>query len=79
MICGRTAGRVAAAHSLKGTGLKEYEDIWRREVYGPLRTAVRTNHMASLFMGSPGRLELSMLMLGERRMGNILRCKPSFP
>jgi digeranylgeranylglycerophospholipid reductase len=79
MICGRLAGRVAAERVNKGTPLSRYEELCRDQVYKPLRTAVHTQWLASFFFGSARRLEFSMLVLGERRMGNILRCRPSFP
>jgi digeranylgeranylglycerophospholipid reductase len=79
MICGRIAGRTIADHLKNGTPLSRYEESWRRQVYKPLRTAVHTKMLASLFFGGPRRLEFSMQFLGPRRMGNILRCKPSFP
>jgi digeranylgeranylglycerophospholipid reductase len=79
MICGRIAGRTIADHLKNGTPLSAYEASWRRQVYKPLRTAVHTKMLASLFFGGTRRLEFSMRVLGPRRMGNILRCKPSFP
>jgi flavin-dependent dehydrogenase len=79
MICGRIAGRTIADHVSKGVPLTDYEGRWREEVYRPLRTAVHTKMLASLFFGSPRRLEFSMRFRGPRRMGNILRCRPSFP
>ncbi len=79
MICGRLAGQVAAEHIVQGTPLSRYEELCRQQVHKPLRTAVHTQWLASLFFGSPRRLELSMVMLGERRMGNIIRCRRSFP
>ncbi|MDW5561976.1 MAG: NAD(P)/FAD-dependent oxidoreductase [Methanomassiliicoccus sp.] len=79
MICGRIAGRSIADHLRDGTPLTRYEESWKRQVYKPLRTAVHTKMLASLFFGGPRRLEFSMRFLGERRMGNILRCRPSFP
>lgn len=79
MICGRLAGRVAAEHVAKGVPLSRYEELWRHQVAKPLRTAVHTKMLADLFFGSNRRLEFSMNVLGARRMGNILRCRPSFP
>jgi digeranylgeranylglycerophospholipid reductase len=79
MICGRIAGRTVAEHLRTGVPISAYEEQWRREVNKPLRTAVHTKMLASLFFGGPRRLEFSMRMLGSRRMGNILRCRPSFP
>lgn len=79
MICGRIAGRTVAEHLKNGTPLSVYEERWKRQVKKPLRTAVHTKMLASLFFGGPRRLEFSMGLLGSRRMGNILRCRPSFP
>ncbi len=79
MICGRIAGRTVAEHLKNGTPLSLYEERWKQQVNKPLRTAVHTKMLASLFFGGPRRLELSMRLLGSRRMGNILRCRPSFP
>lgn len=79
MICGRLAGRAVAAKVSKGVPLKTYEDAWRKEVAKPLRTAVHTKMLASLFFGGPRRLEFSMSVMGSRRMGKIIRCQPSFP
>jgi digeranylgeranylglycerophospholipid reductase len=79
MICGRIAGRSVADHLSNATPLSFYEEQWRQQVGRPLRTAVHTKMLASLFFGGPRRLEFSMRMLGARRMGNILRCRPSFP
>jgi digeranylgeranylglycerophospholipid reductase len=79
MICGRIAGRCVADRLANGTPLATYEERWRKQVYRPLRTAVHTKMLASLFFGSSRRLELAMRFVGERRMGNILRCRRSFP
>lgn len=79
MVCGRLAGQVAADHVNRKVPLSRYEELWRGQVEKPLRTAVHTQMLASLFFGSPRRLEFSMNVLGARRMGNILRCRPSFP
>ena len=79
MICGRIAGRTAAKCALKGASLDAYESMWRRQVGGPLRTAVRSKWWADLCWESPWRLETAMMLLGKRRMGNLIRCKPMFP
>lgn len=79
MICGRIAGRIAADSVLRGISLQRYDTLWRSKVEKPLRTAVRTKRLASPFWGGPRRLELAMMILGTRRMSNIIRCKPAFP
>ncbi len=79
MICGRIAGRVAGMHVSDGTPLIRYQEEWRSHCWKPLRTAVHTKWMADLMFGSNRRLEFSMKILGPRRMGKIIRCKPPFP
>lgn len=79
LICGRVAGIVASDHVANGTPLAEYENRWRRMVGGPLQTAVRSSRLASLCWGSSTRLEVAMRVLGERRMGKLIRCKFPFP
>jgi digeranylgeranylglycerophospholipid reductase len=79
MICGRIAGRVAARHVHKGLSLYHYEQLCRREVDGPLRTAAKTKRWSMLFWSGQYRLEMAMRLLGERRMSNIIRCKPMLP
>lgn len=79
MICARIAGIVAAEHVSSGTPLSKYEEGWRKQVYKPLHTAVKVNHLASFFFKGPKRLEFSMKVLGARRMGKILRCRSPFP
>lgn len=79
MICGRLAGRAVADHVLDGVPLKRYEEEWRRQVAKPLRTAVNTKRMASLFFGTSRRTEWAMGVVGARRMGKMVRCRPVFP
>lgn len=79
MVCGRLAGKVAAENVANGTPLAKYEEEWRKQVYKPLHTAVKTNHLAQFFFKGPKRLAFAMNVLGARRMGNILRCRSPFP
>ncbi len=79
LICGRIAGKAAADHVLSGTPLSRYADACRRQVEGPLRTALRTKALAGLVWGSDWRLGTAMKLIGKRRMGNILRCKSLIP
>jgi len=78
IICGKLAGEVAAAKVLRGTSIDIYDKLWRGQVEKPLRTAVRTKALASLCFGGQWRLGAAMGFLGERRMGNIIRCKSVF-
>jgi digeranylgeranylglycerophospholipid reductase len=79
MLCGRFAGQVAARHVKAGTSLQEYESLCRKQVYPPLRTAVRTKHLANTCFGSTWRLETAMGVLGLRRINKLIRCKPVLP
>jgi len=79
MICGRIAGRAIADHVLDGVPLRRYEEEWRRQVGKPLHTAVNTKRMASLFFGTSRRTEWAMGVVGKRRMGKMIRCRPVFP
>jgi digeranylgeranylglycerophospholipid reductase len=79
LICGRIAGKVAANSALKGTPLKEYEDTWKEQLWKPLRTAVHTKWLADQAFRTDLTLELSMRILGARRMGKVIKCRPAFP
>lgn len=79
LICGRVAGQVVAGNITKGIPLSRYEEEWRRQVYRPLRTAVRSKFLAELCFGSTWRTETAMRMLGERRMGRLIRCQRFLP
>ena len=78
MIAGRIAGNTAADHLLDGTPLDAYEARWRSAVGGPLAQGVRIKHLADRFFGSDRLLELSMVLLGRRRMARAIRCQPLF-
>jgi digeranylgeranylglycerophospholipid reductase len=79
MITGRLAGRAVACHIKNGAPLTDYEDMCRRQVYKPLRTAVRTKYLANTCFGSRWRLEQAMRFLGQRRINKLIRCKPVLP
>lgn len=75
LICGRIAGTMAAASIQSGRDLLEYEREWRRQVGGPLGTALSTKRLAMMMFGSQWRLEQSMRFLGPRGMGRAIRCQ----
>jgi len=79
IICGKLAGETAARNVLKGRSLEAYEGLWRDQVEKPLRNALRTRTLASLCFGSQWRLGAAMRVIGKRRMGNMIRCKPVVP
>ncbi|MDD1771744.1 MAG: NAD(P)/FAD-dependent oxidoreductase [Methanomassiliicoccales archaeon] len=78
-LAGRVAGKAVAENVLKGTSLQKYDEEWRRQFYRPLRTAARTKVLAGLCFGSAWRTEMAMKVLGDRRMNNLIRCRPIFP
>jgi len=75
MICGRIAGRSAAAAIKSGGNLESYEKEWRRQVLRPLGNAARTKAMADMFFGSDGRLRFAMKVLGSRGLERAILCK----
>jgi digeranylgeranylglycerophospholipid reductase len=79
MMCGRIAGQAAADTARKGMPLTAYEDRWRRELNGPLRTSVHTKWLANTCFGSQWRLDMAMRMLGQRRINKLIRCKSVLP
>ncbi|MCE5297212.1 MAG: NAD(P)/FAD-dependent oxidoreductase [Euryarchaeota archaeon] len=79
MLCGRFAGRAAAMHVKNGSPLSDYESMCRKQIYGPLMTAVHTKYLANTCFGSRWRLEWAMRMLGQRRINKLIRCKPVIP
>ena len=78
MIAGRIAGNTAADHLLDGAPLDAYEARWRSAVGGPLARGVRIKRLADRFFGSDRLLEMSMVLLGRRRMARAIRCQPLF-
>jgi digeranylgeranylglycerophospholipid reductase len=79
MMCGRIAGQAAAETVTKGKPLTAYEDRWRRELGGPLRTSVHTKWLANTCFGSKWRLDMAMGLLGQRRINKLIRCKSVLP
>lgn len=78
MICGRIAAETAADHVQKGVPLGEYEKRWRGAVGGPLTQGARIKRLADRFFGNDRLLEVSMRLLGARRMERAIRCQPLF-
>ena len=76
MLAARIAGTTAADHLLDGTPLNAYESRWRDVLAGPLDEGVRIKHLADRFFGSDRLLELTMRLLGTRRMARAIRCQP---
>ena len=75
MLAGRIAGTTAADHVLDGVSLEEYERRWRAQLDAPLAQGVRIKHLADRFFGSDRLLEVSMILLGRRRMARAIRCQ----
>ena len=80
MIAGRICGQVAAANVKSGSPLQNYDDQWRRIMEKPLKTAALNKRLADTFaFRSETSTELCMRLLGNRRLGNLIRCKSIFP
>lgn len=80
MIAGRICGTVAAQNVSSGAPLTGYEEQWRRIMDKPLRTAAFNKKLADAFaFRSERSTELCMKILGQRRMGNLIRCRRLFP
>lgn len=80
MIAGRICGKVAAANVLNGTSLNEYETGWRSIMEKPLKIAANNKKLADTFAFRTERsTAMCMAILGQRRMGNLIRCKRIFP
>jgi len=80
LIAGRFCGKVAGDNVKDGRQLTDYETLWKSVLYKPLKIAANNKRLADTFaFGSDKRTELCMGMLGQRRMGKLIRCKHLFP
>jgi digeranylgeranylglycerophospholipid reductase len=75
VVCGRAAGRAAAAF-VKGKGpLSDYERMWRTEVGEVLVNSLHTKNLADWWMWSDALVGLAMLLIGEGGIRKALTCK----
>lgn len=80
LIAGRVCGNVAASNISSGSPLDEYERQWRHIMEKPLKTAALNKKLADTFaFRSEKSTAMCMKILGQRRMGNLIRCKRIFP
>lgn len=80
MIAGRIAGRVASDAAMNGSDMMEYERQWRNVMEKPLKTAASSKKLADTFaFRSEWSTAMCMRILGQRRLGNLIRCKRIFP
>ena len=80
MIAGRICGKVASANIVSGSPLADYETQWRHVMEKPLKTAAFNKKLADTFaFRSEKSTVMCMNILGQRRMGNLIRCKRIFP
>lgn len=80
MIAGRICGQVAAANLASGVPLTDYETKWRHVLEKPLKTAAFNKKLADTFgFRSEWSTSFCMNVLGQRRLGNLIRCKRIFP
>ncbi len=78
MICGRIAGNVISEHFENKTPLEKYEEEWRATVGSELKNALETKRMADKAFKRNFTLELAMKLMGSKRMGRAVNCKPIF-
>jgi digeranylgeranylglycerophospholipid reductase len=76
MICGRAAGRAAAACAREEAPLTDYERSWRHELGRELAHAVTTRRIFDLVTRSRAATEFSMFAAGTTGMRNLVMCKP---
>ena len=80
MIAGRICGKTAAENIKNGSSLENYETQWRDIMGNPLKTAAFNKKLADFFaFRSDFTTKMCMRILGQRRMGNLIRCKRIFP
>jgi len=80
LIAGRICGTIAGDNITNGRSLEDYQTEWRRIMLKPLKTAAFNKKLADVFaFGSDWRTGVCMGILGQRRMGNLIRCKRLFP
>lgn len=80
MMAGRICGTVAGANIKSGSPLMDYETQWRHVMEKPLKTAASSKKLADTFgFRSEWSTSFCMRVLGQRRLGNLIRCKRIFP
>lgn len=80
LIAGRVCGTVAGRNVASGVPLSDYETQWRAIMEKPLKTAAFNKKLADTFgFRSEWSTCFCMNFLGQRRLGNLIRCKRLFP
>jgi len=80
MIAGRICGTVAGANISSSSPLSDYETQWRHVLEKPLKIAAKNKKLADAFgFRSERSTCFCMNVLGQRRLGNLIRCKSIFP
>jgi len=80
LIAGQICGDVAADSAKNGTSLARYQEECEKVFRRPLSIAAKNKRLADTFaFGSDKRTALCMSLLGNRRMGKLIRCKKLFP
>ena len=75
VVCGRAAGRAAAA-SVSGSGqLSDYEKLWRSEVGEVLANSLHVKKLADWWMWSDTLVGLAMWLIGRGGIRKALTCK----
>lgn len=75
VVCGRAAGRAAAACILGKGRPGDYERLWRAEVGEVLRNSLHVKRLADWWMWSDLLVGLAMALIGKRGIRKALTCK----
>jgi digeranylgeranylglycerophospholipid reductase len=75
MVSGRDAGVAAAAHVRTGAPLAEYDRLWQRHLYEPLRRGFRLKEFGDRFVERDWLLALGMRYIGPEGLDAMMRMK----
>jgi flavin-dependent dehydrogenase len=75
MISGRDAGVAAAAHVRTGAPLTDYDGLWRRHLYEPLRRGFRLKEFGDRFVERDWLLALGMRYIGAAGLDAMMRMR----
>jgi digeranylgeranylglycerophospholipid reductase len=73
MVSGRDAGVAAADHVRTGAPLTEYDRLWRRHLYEPLRRGFRLKEFGDRFVERDWLLALGMRYIGSDGLDAMMR------
>jgi digeranylgeranylglycerophospholipid reductase len=75
MISGWDAGQVAASHVREGRSLLDYDELWKRHLYGPLARGHRLKRLGDRVANADRWLALGMRYIGASGLDAMMRLK----